>query len=1204
MKIAEYNDMMSYLTRQNFNSGTEKPRTVSDLIKSKDIVTGDKYKPKNPKLIQSIRAFEEKYGFRKKESNGGPQIIPPSKPAEDPLEVFKKQADLFLQGSFGSSDKTFFNNLIEQEYDKALDAGVLPEEAISFLKERSEMYRKLAEEGRMQGEPATLGPSYGRENKAIGGGVIEGKDLGTREGFETSKIKTKKFKFPKKFYNRKTKKVETVYSDKPPPTDTSGQKAFVKAALDKSEAAYKKFEDKFGKELLDKMAKEKYGKNFRDLDKNKELKFFKTQLNKYDDFILENERYPNTSEAYRIGLDQAGKRGRISLMTDEIKDFIRNTYSSGEGGSKYISDKLAEPPYNFKVDDSTIRRFITDEIDADRLERVTKFKTQEPDPDLPKDRYNKIRKVTERDLRGFTVGRTGTEVLAPEGSKYKISFKAAKNPETSKVPLIYQGTKYYKTKAQANKALAGYKKFSKDLIKQGKANKGLREIILEEVSDPTIEAEITRLKQGEDLATAHRLSYKQVKKLGELYNILNLGVEAPGINSGAIRRFENKLDNLYKEQNNLIRTARRSTNKGLEIPKNIQERIDNVNKEISTVVDLTNQRVQGVLVDAKTLKPYTYGINYIKTYGMGFLDNKPVKDITDEDLKVVEDNLKFQMDREKKLAKGTESFLRDRQELLKYTKELSKPGFLSKIPARLRPIALGTGFLIAGTIPSRAGETNTLPPGILPQGSPGQINPEDKSFVEEYPLLTGAAGVAGTGGALAATKLTKPTSEFFKKPRRFAKELAKMPLRAIGSVPTSLYLSGSQFANINPFSDEFGKLKEDPNLMIAGADLLLPELGKRVKGSGTGIMSKFGRGLLNPFQYLEGLGKYGRLGRVAAMGARIPTLMTPVGLTMAGAGAIKKLYDEEMKEKARVEAMSPEDRESYLQEKKDTEELMSRASAAYGGRMGFADGPEDPSKRTFMKILGGIASLPVIGRFFDIAKESKVAKQLFTEIQQLKNTQTQMPEWFPTFLNKFRKEGTAENMFKKKKIPVSEQEFNEAIKSGKGEGYYADPRTPEYIAKNPDHIPYFKLDDTEELVGTTYTNKKFPGVNVDDFDGEVNINFQNDYGQEVIIQYVKPGAKGLDTGRPDKVTAGIAEVEVKPKGDFSAVDQEVYLTDPDGGYDTNPVVVNSLDDMLEGTTRKMEEYATGKKVKKLSKGEEKIIQADIEADSLKDYYED
>ena len=39
----------------------------------------------------------------------------------------------------------------------------------------------------------------------------------------------------------------------------------------KSEASYKVYEDKFGKELLDKAAQDKYGKNFRDLDKTNEL---------------------------------------------------------------------------------------------------------------------------------------------------------------------------------------------------------------------------------------------------------------------------------------------------------------------------------------------------------------------------------------------------------------------------------------------------------------------------------------------------------------------------------------------------------------------------------------------------------------------------------------------------------------------------------------------------------------------------------------------------------------------------------------------------------------------------------------------------------------------------------------------------------------------------------------------------------------------
>ena len=494
--------------------------------------------------------------------------------------------------------------------------------------------------------------------------------------------------------------------------------------ISKSEASYKAYEDKFGKELLDKAAQDKYGKNFRDLDKTNELKFFKSQVNKYEDFIKENKRYPNLTEAYNIGLTQGGKKS--SIMTDEVKTKIKDIYSSGEGGSTYISKKLAEEGVN--IDDSTIRRFITAEEEAGDIVRPKKFKTQEAK--APKDRYNIIREVTDRDLRGFKVGSNQTEVLAPKGSKYKITFNIPGSPETTKIPSAYQGTQYFKTKAQADKAIAGSKKFSKDLVKQGKANKGLREIILEEISDPNIEADIGRMKTFEDLATAHRASYKQISKLGELYNILNLGVEAPGINSGAIRKFENKLDNLYKEQNNLIKTARRSTNKGIEIPKNIQKRIDDVNKEISTVVDLTNQRVQGILVDAKTLKPYTYGINYIKTYGMGFLDNKPVKDITNEDLKVIEDNMKFQVAREKKLGKGTESFLRDRQDLLKYTKELSEPGFINKIPAKLKPIALATGMTIGGVSAANAAE---------------ELSTAEK-------VGSGAAGAAAVGGAYAARK--------------------------------------------------------------------------------------------------------------------------------------------------------------------------------------------------------------------------------------------------------------------------------------------------------------------------------------------------------------------------------------------------------------------------------------------------------------------
>jgi len=40
---------------------------------------------------------------------------------------------------------------------------------------------------------------------------------------------------------------------------------------------------------------------------------------------------------------------------------------------------------------------------------------------------------------------------------------------------------------------------------------------------------------------------------------------------------------------------------------------------------------------------------------------------------------------------------------------------------------------------------------------------------------------------------------------------------------------------------------------------------------------------------------------------------------------------------------------------------------ATGGRVGFADGPDDPSKRKFIKIGAGLMSLPFVGKYFKAA---------------------------------------------------------------------------------------------------------------------------------------------------------------------------------------------------------------------------------------------
>ena len=182
---------------------------------------------------------------------------------------------------------------------------------------------------------------------------------------------------------------------------------------------------------------------------------------------------------------------------------------------------------------------------------------------------------------------------------------------------------------------------------------------------------------------------------------------------------------------------------------------------------------------------------------------------------------------------------------------------------------------------------------------------------------------------------------------RTLKNLGKAGLKTVGS---PLVASGFAASELS---------KEDPNLAMAGAELLLPDITKRTLGETAkrkGILGLAKRVALNPYFKL-------------ARG------FTPVGATLIGAEGIKKLYDEEQKKKRMIEEMDPEERLRFLEEEKDTEELMSRAAAAYGGRMGFADGPEDPKKRKFMKIMGGLASLPLFGRFIDIGTQApKVAE--------------------------------------------------------------------------------------------------------------------------------------------------------------------------------------------------------------------------------------
>jgi hypothetical protein len=153
-----------------------------------------------------------------------------------------------------------------------------------------------------------------------------------------------------------------------------------------------------------------------------------------------------------------------------------------------------------------------------------------------------------------------------------------------------------------------------------------------------------------------------------------------------------------------------------------------------------------------------------------------------------------------------------------------------------------------------------LPTGTMSDVSPMKIS--DEGFTDTDKLL---AGTTAAGTAFAARKPILRTLAKVARPFGF-------PSVAAGFAAGEL-------------------LSDDPNLGVAGAELLAPELIKTVAPRGTGILSQIGRFAANPF----------------FKGARA---FTPVGLGLMGIEGIRM----GMREQDRIDAMSPEEREDFIAE--------------------------------------------------------------------------------------------------------------------------------------------------------------------------------------------------------------------------------------------------------------------------------------------------
>ena len=114
------------------------------------------------------------------------------------------------------------------------------------------------------------------------------------------------------------------------------------------------------------------------------------------------------------------------------------------------------------------------------------------------------------------------------------------------------------------------------------------------------------------------------------------------------------------------------------------------------------------------------------------------------------------------------------------------------------------------------------------------------------------------------------------------------------------------------------------------------------------------------------------------------------------AKARRKLERESQEaEIAKARAISMSGLKDLITGKRFAGQEMPTQYMAAGGRMGFADGPDDPSRRKFMKIAGGIASIPIVGKFL---KPAMVAAPKVAEV--VKRSADGIPEFIGDLVTK------------------------------------------------------------------------------------------------------------------------------------------------------------------------------------------------------------
>jgi hypothetical protein len=280
---------------------------------------------------------------------------------------------------------------------------------------------------------------------------------------------------------------------------------------------------------------------------------------------------------------------------------------------------------------------------------------------------------------------------------------------------------------------------------------------------------------------------------------------------------------------------------------------------------------------------------------------------------------------------------------------------------------------------------------------------------------------------------------------------------------------------------------------------------------------------------------------------------------------------------------------------------------AVGGRVGFKKGskdkdspvipispltdlPQNESRRDFLKGMGLLGAGVAAGKLGLLKLGKSIKKAPLTNIvKPMGKTMTQFPKWFPTLINRIRKEGKQIPIYKEVEVTLTKPEYDKLSKEGVTVYDRHLGRTDWYKEELiKEGVPRYYTDKkTNEIIGYKYEVKDLPGTIVKEMNGEeIKVYFPNAYGRNVEMTYKAP-----------KVSVDMKGKKVKYDAEFEVNDAVPEMAGPEDVPDFFPGTVDNLDDVYGGAS-KIEQYATKTKQPRTTLGDEVVNRWDAGQPSM------